>query len=72
MLPALINHGKADTITSPSGAKALLEGLGRQEKTLFIYPGLKHELLYHCPAERAKVVERTCAWLKQQCETKTL
>jgi alpha-beta hydrolase superfamily lysophospholipase len=72
MLPVLINHGKADTIASLSGAKALFAALGTQDKTLLIYPGLKHELLNHCPAERAKVLEQTFAWLKQQCETKTI
>ena len=62
-LPVLINHGEADTIAALSGAKALFAALGSQDKTLYIYPGLKHELLNHCPAERAKVLGQTFEWL---------
>lgn len=72
MLPVLINHGEADTIASIRGAKDLFEALGTHDKTLNTYPGLKHELLNHCPPERKKVLEQTFAWLKHQCETKNI
>lgn len=68
MLPVLINHGEADTISALSGAKALFERLGTHDKTLNTYPGLKHELLNHSPPELAKVLEQTFAWLSQQCK----
>jgi alpha-beta hydrolase superfamily lysophospholipase len=68
-IPVLINHGEADTIASLSGAKALFDTLGAQDKTFHSYPGLKHELLNHCPDERASVLLQTFAWLKKQCET---
>lgn len=71
MLPVLINHGDADHIAALSGAKALFAALGTTDKTLHVYPGLKHELLNHCPAEKAKVLEQTFEWLKQQGEKKT-
>jgi alpha-beta hydrolase superfamily lysophospholipase len=70
MLPVLINHGGADHIAAPGSAKALFAALGTHDKTLHIYPGLKHELLNHLPAERAKVLENTFEWLKQHVETK--
>jgi alpha-beta hydrolase superfamily lysophospholipase len=69
MLPVLINHGEADTIAALSGAKALFTALGTTDKTLYSYPGLKHELLNHCPAERAKVLAQTFDWLKQHSKT---
>ncbi len=72
VLPVLINHGDADEIAALSGAKTLFAALGTHDKTLRIYPGLKHELLNHCPAERAKVLEQTFEWLMQHSETKTI
>lgn len=72
MLPVLINHGDADHIAALSGAKALFALLGTHDKTLHIYPGLKHELLNHCPADRAKILEQTLEWLEQHSETKTI
>ena len=62
-IPVLINHGDADTIASVSGAKILYASVGSKDKTLSIYPGLKHELLNHKPAESEKVFEHTVAWL---------
>lgn len=71
VMPVLINHGEADTIAAVSGAQALFEALGSRDKILKCYPGLKHELLNHCPAARAKVLEQTFEWLKRQNETRT-
>lgn len=65
-LPLLINHGDADTIAALGGAQALLAELGSQDKTLYVYPGLKHELLNHYPAEREKVLTQTFAWLNSR------
>jgi alpha-beta hydrolase superfamily lysophospholipase len=72
MLPVLINHGDADKIAALSGARALFAELGAPDKTLHSYPGLKHELLNHCPAERAKVLEQTFKWLKQHSTMKIM
>ena len=72
MLPVLINHGDADKIAALSGARALFAELGTPDKTLHSYPGLKHELLNHCPAERAKVLEQTFKWLKQHSTMKIM
>jgi len=65
-LPVLINHGGADHIAALSGAKALFAALvDTPDKTLHIYLDLKHELLNHLPAERAKILGDTFEWLKQ-------
>lgn len=69
VLPVLISHGDADQIAAASSATTLFASLGSEDKTLHRYPGLKHELLNHCPANRAQVLERTFAWLKQHAET---
>jgi len=68
-IPVLLNHGEADTIASLSGAEALFDMLGTPYKTFHRYPGLKHELLNHCPDKRASVLLQTLAWLNRQCKT---
>ncbi|NOT13167.1 MAG: alpha/beta hydrolase [Methylococcaceae bacterium] len=65
-VPVIMHHGEADTIASLKGAKALFEALGSADKIFISYPGLKHELLNHYPADRAKVLEQTLAWLQQR------
>lgn len=68
-LPILINHGDADEIAALSGATSLLAALGSEDKTLHVYPGLKHELLNHSAERREPVLEQTFAWLRQHPET---
>lgn len=62
-LPTLICHGSDDRIAAVSGAQALYERLGGNDKTLTIYAGFKHELLNHQPAESAQVLKETIEWL---------
>lgn len=66
IIPVLINHGGADTIAALGGAKAVFSALGAHDKTFHVYPGLKHELFNHCPAEREEVLQKTFAWLNRQ------
>jgi alpha-beta hydrolase superfamily lysophospholipase len=68
-VPVLMNHGEADKVASLAGAKALFTAIGASDKTFFSYPCLKHELLNHYPADRAKVLEQTFAWLNWRTET---
>jgi alpha-beta hydrolase superfamily lysophospholipase len=65
-LPIVVNHGDQDRIATLNGAKSLFAALGAENKTMHIYYGLKHELLNHSPAERAKVLESNFNWLAQQ------
>lgn len=64
--PALICHGGNDRIAAVSGARALYERLGSEDKSLRVYPGFKHELLNHQPAESARVLKETVAWLDKR------
>jgi len=65
-LPVLLNHGDQDSIAALNGAKSLLSALSSQDKTLHIYPGLKHELLNHTPEKRARVLVETFDWLARR------
>lgn len=64
-LPILINHGDADEIAALEGVQNLFVKIASADKTLQVYPGLKHELLNHTVDKRAKVLDQTLTWLKQ-------
>ena len=42
-LPLLVLHGGADPLNRPAGAQALIETASSTDKTLRIYPGVRHE-----------------------------
>ena len=42
-LPLLVLHGGADPLNRPAGAQALFETVSSPDKTLRIYPGVRHE-----------------------------
>lgn len=42
-LPLLVLHGGADPLNRPAGAQALFETVSSPDKTLHIYPGVRHE-----------------------------
>jgi alpha-beta hydrolase superfamily lysophospholipase len=42
-LPLLVLHGGADPLNRPAGAQALFETASSPDKTLRIYPGVRHE-----------------------------
>lgn len=43
-MPLLAMHGADDTLTFPSGTRALYEGASSADKTLKLWPGMKHEI----------------------------
>lgn len=62
-LPTLIMQGSADRIVYPSGARALLEGIGAQRKKLNWYDGFYHEVFNEVGRER--VIADLLQWLKE-------
>lgn len=60
-LPLLILHGGSDKLTPPSGSRLVDELAGSHDKTLHIYPGLRHEILNE--PERDAVIDEIVAWL---------
>lgn len=60
-LPVLIQHGAADKIASVSGARALYDALGTDDKTLKLYDGAYHEVLNDYGREQ--VIGDLIAWL---------
>jgi acylglycerol lipase len=60
-LPLLILHGEADKLTPPSGSQLVDELASSHDKTLHIYPGLRHEILNE--PERDAIIDEIVAWL---------
>jgi alpha-beta hydrolase superfamily lysophospholipase len=62
-LPTLIVHGEHDEIAPARGSQVLYDALGSSDKTLKIYPGLRHEVHNERAADRAMFVELVVGWV---------
>ena len=59
----LVVHGEVDEIAPASGSQALYDLLGASDKTLVIYPGLRHEVHNEHPAAAAAFLELMAGWM---------
>ncbi|MBL8156272.1 MAG: lysophospholipase [Anaerolineae bacterium] len=64
-LPILIFHGEEDRICPPGGSTTLYEQVGSGDKTLKLYPGLRHET--HNELEQDMVLANVVKWLNERC-----
>jgi acylglycerol lipase len=60
-VPLLILHGGDDRLTPPSGSRLVDELASSHDKTLHIYPGLRHEILNE--PERDTIIDEIVSWL---------
>jgi alpha-beta hydrolase superfamily lysophospholipase len=60
-LPLLILHGADDRLTPPSGSRLVDALASSEDKTLRLYPGLRHEILNE--PERDEIIAEIVAWL---------
>lgn len=60
-LPLLAMHGADDTLTFPSGTRALYEQASSADKTLKLWPGLKHEIFNE--PDRRQVITFMLDWI---------
>ncbi|WP_181186079.1 alpha/beta hydrolase [Alkalicoccus urumqiensis] len=60
--PMLLLHGTADSATTPSGSRKLLEQLGTSDKTIHLVSGGRHSLLDD--KDRENTTERMLEWLE--------
>lgn len=66
-LPLLLLHGDADTTTSPEVTQALYNESSSKDKTLCMYSGCWHSLLYgETPENIALVWKDILAWLDER------
>jgi alpha-beta hydrolase superfamily lysophospholipase len=63
-VPLLVMHGSADVLNHPDGSRRLIARAGSQDKQLYVYDGLAHDLLHE--PERTRVVRDVGEWLKER------
>lgn len=67
-LPFIVLHGSADFVTDPNVSIALYEEAKSKDKTIKIYEGMMHSLLFGETDENVEIVRRDiAAWLDQRC-----
>ena len=60
-LPMLVMHGEVDKLTAPEGSALLVEQASSSDKTLKMWPGLRHEIFNE--PERDAVIQTMIDWL---------
>lgn len=60
-LPLLVMHGADDRLTDPAGSVAVFEAAQSPDKTLTLWPGLRHEIFNE--PEGPEVIAASVAWL---------
>lgn len=62
-LPVLIVHGAADGLADPEGSRTFFERLGATDKTLRLWPELRHEILNE--PEKLEVLGLYADWIEK-------
>ncbi|KAJ0102917.1 hypothetical protein Patl1_06237 [Pistacia atlantica] len=66
-LPFMVLHGEDDRVTDPGVSKQLYNVASSADKTLKLYPGMWHGLLYGEPLENIEIVFRDIInWLEEK------
>ncbi|XVE75259.1 hypothetical protein DITRI_Ditri12bG0080900 [Diplodiscus trichospermus] len=70
-LPFIVLHGKADKVTDQRVSKELYNAASSRDKTLKLYPGMWHGLLYGEPLENIEIVfSDIIRWLDERTNLK--
>lgn len=63
-VPFLVLHGSSDAVTDPEGSKKLYEEASSTDKTIKLYEGLLHDILFE--PERQTVTHDILEWLNER------
>ncbi|MCD7452947.1 hypothetical protein HAX54_018916 [Datura stramonium] len=63
-VPFLVLHGSDDAVTDPEGSKKLYEEASSTDKTIKLYKGLLHDLLFEL--EREEIMKEIIDWLNRR------
>lgn len=67
-IPFIVLHGNADVVTDPSVSEALYEEARSSDKTIKIYDGMLHSLLFGETDENIEIVRNDIlSWLNGRC-----
>ncbi|XP_042483317.1 caffeoylshikimate esterase [Macadamia integrifolia] len=68
-LPFIVLHGSADVVTDPDVSRSLYEAAKSEDKTIKIYEGMMHSLLFGETDENIEIVRGDMlSWLNHRCE----
>ncbi|XP_021902175.1 caffeoylshikimate esterase [Carica papaya] len=68
-IPFLVLHGSADVVTDPNVSRALYENAKSQAKSIKIYEGMMHSLLFGETDENIEIVRGDILnWLNDRCK----
>ena len=63
-VPFLVLHGTADTVTDPAASQKLYEEASSSDKTIRLYEGLLHDLLFE--PERHSITQEIVQWFNDR------
>ncbi|KAF0905971.1 hypothetical protein E2562_008993 [Oryza meyeriana var. granulata] len=67
-IPFLVVHGSADEVTDPAISRALYDAAASKDKTIKMYDGMLHSMLFGEPDENIERVRADIlAWLNERC-----
>ncbi|XP_010905633.1 caffeoylshikimate esterase [Elaeis guineensis] len=67
-IPFLVLHGSADVVTDPAVSQALYDAARSEDKTIRIYEGMMHSLLFGETDENVALVRNDIlTWLDERC-----
>lgn len=67
-IPFIVLHGSADVVTDPTVSRALYEEAKSEDKTIRIYEGMLHSLLFGETDENIGLVRNDIlSWLDERC-----
>lgn len=67
-LPFIVLHGSADVVTDPEVSRELYEEARSEDKTIKVYDGMMHSLLFGETDENVKIVRSDILqWLNARC-----
>lgn len=68
-IPFIVLHGNADVVTDPDVSRALYEEAKSEDKTIKIYEGMVHSLLFGETDENVELVRNDIlGWLSDRCK----
>ncbi|KAK4436792.1 Monoglyceride lipase [Sesamum alatum] len=65
-VPFLVLHGTADSVTDPTASQKLYNEASSTDKTINLYEGLLHDLLFE--PEKEEITESIIAWLNSRMQ----
>ncbi|KAL9234236.1 hypothetical protein vseg_009127 [Gypsophila vaccaria] len=72
-IPFIVLHGSSDVVTDPNVSRALYEEASSEDKTLKIYEGMCHSLVFGETDENVELVRNDLlAWLSFRCDKESV